>query len=68
MDSPTIFNINKKHKNINYRNISLSETDLDDLKRIPLIIDFQDHLKFNKETQTESYIESDLRNIEKPKE
>jgi hypothetical protein len=57
MDSLTIFN-NKKHKNINYRNVSLSETDLDDLKKIPLIVDLQDNTKVNKETQTESYIES----------
>ena len=56
MDSLTIFN-NKKHKNINYRNVSLSETDLDDLRKIPLIIDLQDNTKISKETQTESYTE-----------
>jgi hypothetical protein len=56
MDSLTIFN-NKKHKNINYRNVSLSETDLDDLRKIPLIVDLQDNTKVNKETQTEPYTE-----------
>lgn len=60
MDSLTIFN-NKKHKNINYRNVSLSETDLDDLRKIPLIID-NSLYRVNKEIQTDfdPCIKSDL--------